>query len=153
MTTSGIAGSPRRRRGCDWPSPEMVGVAPTARLVTIIPLVADTSRSESPLLSHLTRAKRTAYPLNESSPDPRRTARRGKTPKTSLEGKMKTDERRTRMHPTVRGVRRRGEGYPCQRTRIIGRRYCPPRNDVYASECETLRKDRRQKRSRLSLIL
>lgn len=48
-------------------------MAPTARLVTIIPLVADTSRSESPLLSHLTRAKRTAYPLNESSPDPRHT--------------------------------------------------------------------------------
>ncbi|TGZ54060.1 hypothetical protein DBV15_00260 [Temnothorax longispinosus] len=101
----------------------MVGVAPTARPVTIIPLVADTSRSESPLLSHLTRAKRTAYPLNESSPDPRaHTARRGKkTPKTSLEGKMKTDERRER------GER----AYPCQGTRIIGCRYCPARNDVY----------------------
>ncbi|KYQ52852.1 hypothetical protein ALC60_08047 [Trachymyrmex zeteki] len=62
----------------------MVGVAPTARPVTIIPLVADTSRSESPLLSHLTRAKRTAYPLNESSPDPRHMPRRGKTPKARV---------------------------------------------------------------------
>ncbi|KYN22875.1 hypothetical protein ALC57_04658 [Trachymyrmex cornetzi] len=70
----------------------MVGVAPTARPVTIIPLVADTSRSESPLLSHLTRAKRTAYPLNESSPDPRHMPRRGKTPKTFLEGKTETED-------------------------------------------------------------
>lgn len=59
---------------------------------------------------------------------------------------MKTDERRTRMHHPVGGVRRRGEGYPCQGTRIIGRdvtvllvtiRIC-----IYASECETSEKDR-----------
>lgn len=100
VTTSGIAGGPSSSPGCDWPSPETVGVAPSSnhhpacrrhfaeRVLPVppCPLYLSTPTFPSP------GETRTAYPLNESSPDLRRTSEGEETRRRSWRGKRRRTE-------------------------------------------------------------